>query len=294
MLKRYCALVLMGIPFFSNLAKADFLPPNDLHLEDGIIRSSDITESEFNAIIDEVIEIYEPIIKGAHRGRLKVNRLWSNPTVNASATQIFGSWEINMYGGLARRPEITPDGFAMVVCHELGHHLAGYPFSGAWAADEGQSDYFATHTCGRLLWKDQSERNAEARSQIDEFPKRACDAQWTDSSEQNLCYRLMLAARSTAELLSSQERKAIGWDTPDPAVVKSTYHGHPRGQCRLDTYMAGALCGLQFDSNLIPGKELGWSRNSAEAEKLSARYTCTQYAKFDVGTRPRCWFKPLL
>lgn len=253
-----------------------------------------MTEEEFNAIIDEVVEIYEPIVNKLHKGKLKVNRLWKNSTVNASAMQFFGSWEVNMYGGLARRPEITPDGFAIVLCHELGHHLAGYPFSGSWSGNEGQSDYFATQACGRLLWKDDLERNAEARFEIDAAPKAACDSVWKDRSDQNLCYRLMLAARSTADLLASQERKSLSWDTPDEAVVKNTYHGHPRGQCRLDTYMAGALCGKVFDEAVIPGKSLGWQRNSADAERESAVYTCNQFQNFNIGYRPLCWFKPQL
>ena len=72
-------------------------------------------------------------------------------TVNANASQRGRTWIVNMYGGLARRPEITPDGFAMVLCHELGHHMGGFPFVSGWAANEGQSDLFATLSCGRIL-----------------------------------------------------------------------------------------------------------------------------------------------
>ena len=32
---------------------------------------------------------------------------------------------IELNGGLARRPEVSSDGFTMVICHELGHFLAG-------------------------------------------------------------------------------------------------------------------------------------------------------------------------
>jgi hypothetical protein len=58
--------------------------------------------------------------------------------------------------------------------------------------------------------------------------------------------------------------------------------------------MAGAICDLEFDMTLIPGKDLGSKRNSPEAEMISAKHTCTQYMKYEVGYRPACWFKPAL
>jgi hypothetical protein len=275
-------------------AFGDFLPPNDLHLEDNLFRDSNVTEEDFNDVIDQVEAIYNPIIKETHGAKLNVKRLWTNNTVNASATQFFGTWTVNMYGGLARRPEVTLDGFTLVLCHELGHHLAGYPFSAQWAANEGQSDYFAAQSCARALWKDQRSRNEEARELIPALPKAHCDAVWKDRESQNLCYRTMLAGKSLADLMSTQSKSKAEWDTPDSKAVSKTFNGHPKGQCRLDTMMAGALCDLGFDMNVIPGKDLGSKRNSAEAEMVSAKYTCTQYMKYEVGFRPSCWFKSAL
>ena len=40
-----------------------------------------------------------------------------------------------MYGGLARRAEVTEDGFAMVLCHELGHHVSLYGAPGSLPPD---------------------------------------------------------------------------------------------------------------------------------------------------------------
>ena len=137
----------MGI-LVSNVSRAACFPPNKLHLTPSPLEKSNISQAKFNQIIDKAEQIYAPIIQ-SHRGKLVFNRLWKDNTVNASANQDGANWEVNMYGGLARRPEVTPDGFAMVVCHELGHHLGGYAFVNesemTWAANEGQSDYFATH-----------------------------------------------------------------------------------------------------------------------------------------------------
>jgi hypothetical protein len=269
------------------------MPANDLWKEDGLLRNQGLTAEEFNAAVDEVESIYKDIIK-KQGGTLKINRYWSDSTVNANTTQLGGSWIVNMYGGLARRPEVTPDGFSLVICHELGHNLGGYPFLSAWAANEGQSDYFATYACGRLLWESQEEKNAAFRETVDPEPKALCDQVWETEAEQNLCYRVMMGGKSLADLLGALGGTKANWNTPDPNVVNQTKNPHPVAQCRLDTYMAGALCTKTWDPLLIPGKSLGSQRNSREAEAISANYTCTTAEGFTVGYRPTCWFKPLI
>ena len=92
-------------------AFASFLPENDLHLQD-IPEGAGLTEQEFNDVIDLAEEFYAPLLKESYGVTAKFNRLWSTNTVNANASQRGRTWIVNMYGGLARRPEITPDGFA--------------------------------------------------------------------------------------------------------------------------------------------------------------------------------------
>src|SRR5688572_29988567 len=111
----------------SATAKASFLPENNLHLQDSMKRPANVSEAQFNAAIVKARGIFEPIVRSLG-GTLSIRGNWSDTTVNASATQLFGTWVVDMFGGLARRPETTPDGFAMVLCHEIGHHLAGFPF----------------------------------------------------------------------------------------------------------------------------------------------------------------------
>lgn len=284
------ALTLLGT---ATASYADFLPPNKLHLQDNKNRAANMTQAEFDSIIDEAIAFYGPFLKQNFNATFKVNRYWSNSTVNASATQFGKTWTVNMYGGLARRPEATPDGFALVLCHEIGHHLGGYPFASSWAADEGSSDYFATLSCARDLWKSQVEKNALSREIITAYPKSLCDSKWTEEADQNLCYRSLLAGRSLGSLLAALGGTKAEFTTPDKSIVKATNHSHPAGQCRLDTYIAGALCGQEFDPAVIPGKDLGSKRNTVAAEEASGRFTCLR-TEFTEGTRPLCWFKPLL
>ncbi len=293
MLAKFSLSVVAAVTLFGSAAYADFLPPNNLHLQDNINRAANMTEAEFNLIIDEAENLYGPFIKANFGTTFKVNRRWTDSTVNASATQGFGTWSVNMYGGLARRSETTPDGLALVICHEVGHHLGGYPFASAWAADEGASDYFATLSCARDLWRDQKEKNALSREIVGAYPKSLCDETWATEDDQNLCYRTLLGGKSLAALLSALGGTKADWTTTDTSVVKATNHSHPAGQCRLDTYIAGALCVQNFDAKAIPGKDLGTKRNSKEAEEASGRHTCLKQ-DFTVGPRPLCWFKPLL
>ncbi len=292
-MKHFVLSAVTAVCLMTSTAKADFLPPNELWREDGQRAAGGLTEAQFNTVIDEAISFYEPFFKQTFNAKFVVNRLWSNSQVNASASQFFNSWTVNMFGGLARRPEATEDGFALVLCHEIGHHLAGYPFSGSWSADEGQSDYFATLSCARDLWKDQKAKNAKSRSVIAEYPKALCDKVWSDSDDQNLCYRSMLGGKSLGALLATLENSKVDFNTPDKRVVSKTSHAHPAGQCRMDTMIAGALCTQTFDAGVIPGKDLGWNRNTTEAEEASGRFTCLSQ-EFAIGSRSNCWFKSLL
>ena len=269
-------------------AFGDFLPENNLHLEDSFTAGG-LTEKEFNEVIDIAEDEFKDIVRKTG-GRLKINRRWSDSTVNASASQFFGTWTVNMYGGLARRPEVTKDGFLMVVCHELGHHLGGYPYSSSWASNEGQSDYYATQACGRFLFKGDTRKNATYRNTIETYPKSLCDKTWNSKADQNLCYRMMEASYSIASLLGSLGGTKVYYDKPDTNKVSRTNNSHPKGQCRMDTYMAGALCDAEFDLEVIPGKDLGSNRNRAKGEEEAEKYSCMNGEK---GSRPQCWFKPL-
>ncbi len=293
MLARITNAALAGLVLTASLAQADFMPPNDLWKEDGLERAGGITEAEFNEAIDAAEAYFKPVI-AAFGGTLKVNRLWTDSTVNASAIQTGSSWQVNMYGGLARRPEVSRDGFALVLCHEIGHHLGGYPYSSAWAANEGSADYFATLACGRQLWSDELETNASYRDAIEAIPTALCNKAWSTTAEQNLCYRMTAAGKSLADLLSALGGTTSSYSTPDKSVVSTTVNSHPAGQCRLDTYTAGAICTKTWEVKVIPGRDLGSKRNAKEGEQDALRVTCNQSEGLSFGYRPSCWFKPFL
>ncbi len=280
------ALSITLSPVFANClvdhGQSGFMPENNLQIPVGDKNANDMTKEKFNQIIDLAHEHYNPIVK-AKRGILRWARKWDDATVNASAQRIMGIWQVNMYGGLARHALVTPDAFAMVVCHELGHHLGGAPkvaSSGmAWASNEGQSDYFASLKCFRKIYEDENNEDIVASMTVDPLAQKQCGEEFSHPNDVALCIRSAMAGKSLADLLGSLGRTGTtNFATPDTNVVTATNHKHPRAQCRLDTYFSGALCDMGIkdelsDTNPAPG-------------------TCMLANGYTTGTRPLCWFKP--
>ena len=288
---------LLCLLFVSSPSWATFLPPDEpISFSAFNGGASNITEDEFKVMIQAFQTAYEGIVS-ANGGSLSINGDWQSETVNASASQFFGTWQVNVYGGLARRPELTPDGLALVVCHEMGHHLAGFAFhpggwGPVWAANEGQSDYYATMVCAPKMWGGDLEKNATFRETVSPLAKQLCDEQRTEEAEQNLCYRILAGSESLAQTLAVLKDKPLpAFDTPDANVVSSTFNGHPAPQCRIDTYLAGTMCTAEFNDNLVPGKKVTAGPGSVDAEREAANHSCTTAGGFTLGLRPACWFK---
>mgnify|MGYP001027046976 CR=1 FL=1 len=264
--------------------KGGFLPENDMQIAVGDKNAAGLTEEQFNAVIDTYETIYTPIIAGMG-AKLDIKRKWTDATVNASAQRSGSTWVVNMYGGLARHATITADGFALVVCHEIGHHLGGAPkvkgFLGmnAWASNEGQSDYFATLKCLRQGFLADDNVAIVAAMNVPALLSEKCGEQFTDESERAICIRGGMAGVSVAGLFASMRNQPEGkFETPDANVVSRTNDSHPAHQCRLDTYFQGALC------DKAVGEEVD--------QKDEVRGTCHGSIGSKSGLRPLCWFKP--
>lgn len=260
-----------------------FLPENDLKIpvQLQMLTGGGITEEEFNSALDRVEKVYGPIIS-SKGGTLQISRQWGNDTVNASAQRMGSTYKVNMYGGLARHSEMDVDGFTLVACHEVGHHIAGAPKVGGWfntwASNEGQSDYFAGLQCLRRLWP--AEENAEfvENNEVDPYLLEKCDEAWGTVDEINLCARIGAAGMRVTALFRDlrQEEPTPHYSTPDPNRVSRTDNSHPGTQCRLDTYFQGGLCTKRFDEEL--------------SDTDVARGTCVESDGYTLGVRPRCWY----
>lgn len=295
--KWICAVFVFAL---SPVALATFIPKDQLRPDWMLSVGSPMTEAEFNETVNSVARVYAPIV-ASFGARLDMRPDWSDTTPNAYADQRGSTWSVAVLGGLGRRPEITTDGLLLVACHELGHHLGGFPFhpgsffQKTWAANEGQSDFFASHVCARKMWESETERNAGFAETVDPHAKTQCDQVWTSLEEQHLCYRIAAAGLSISRTLAGLSNKTMpSMETPDTRVVSKTSNGHPEPQCRLDTSMSAALCKAAFDDRLIPGKTASAGANSEAAEREAALQSCTNHNNFAVGLRPGCWFKSRL
>ena len=242
-----------------------------------------IDQQQFNRVIAKVSDVYTPIVK-ALGATLNFKNLWTDDTVNSSAEQHGKEWVVNAYGGLARHPMMTPDAMAMVFCHEMGHHLGGAPkyssiFGGNWASNEGQSDYFATAKCWRRLTLQEDNVGMVASMNVPQKVAAECAVGRTDQNEIALCQRGAMVGKILAEVLNDLGKDGASptFETPDTTQVSKTNDNHPQSQCRLDTYLSGALCTAPY---------------TVEFDKKDATVgACNQEKGDKAGFRPRCWYK---
>lgn len=264
--------------------KEGIVEENNLRIPVSVKSINGITAEEFNAVIDEVATVMTPIVK-SHGGDLTVVKLWDDETVNAYAEQEGTTWKVSMFGGLARHETITRDGMALVVCHEIGHHIGGAPLyswkadKSGWASTEGQSDYFATTKCLRQVWLKDNNEEIISHMTIPQKVKDMCGKHlW--NADYAICIRGAMAGDSVSRLFAAlRSESPAKFETPDPKVVKYTQESHPGTQCRLDTYFQGALCDIPYTEEFSRDSEVTGACHKANNHK--------------VGLRPLCWFKPL-
>ena len=282
---------LLSLSLISSAISGCF-PENSLSFPTNSKSINGIEESQFLKAIEEMKDIYSPIFEKDYGAKLEIENNWADATVNAYAQQSGMIWKVSMFGGLARHPETTLDGFRAVICHEIGHHIAGAPKKGgpwglSWASNEGQSDYYATTKCLRKLYVHQMQvketlslyrKNKSSFSDEDNFARQKCLSVYKSSLDRAACFRSALAGKSLARLLGSLAGKPdVFFAVPDPTIATKTNHNHPQAQCRMDTYFQGALCVNDADELTDPSD--------------SKKGYCTVIEKFEVGLRPACWYK---
>jgi hypothetical protein len=262
---------------------AGFLPENNMKIPVGLFSSGGLSQQQFNDVLDRLEKIYRDDV-AALGDTLQINRRWQDATVNASAMRSGNTEVLNMYGGLARHPTITIEGFALVACHEFGHHHGGAPkisdwFSGDWATNEGGADYYATLKCLRRFFAEDDNAAIVAAANIDPVAKTSCEAQFSDQKDQLVCLRESMAGQSVANLFQAmrKEQTPPSYGTPDKSQVSETNDDHPATQCRLDTMFAGFSCQAKENETL-----------SNSDYRQGSCYTPHD----QVGARPRCWFAP--
>lgn len=247
-------------------------------------KSSNITEEEFNLLIKRVSGSYHETFK--RKGlKLKIEGRWKSKENNAYSDQSGSNRFVYLYGGYARLPLMDQDTFLSVICHEIGHHLGGFPRAegSTWASSEGQADYFSTLKCMKVVLKDDSENEKMALSlDLPVEVKDQCRTQFQKDDDYHICLRSSKAAETygkiNASLATPDSTKEISLLTPTFKRVFFTNLWYPLPQCRVDTKFQGALCNSEIE---VP---LGYDDEN--------KGVCSLKNGTPIGERPSCWFAP--
>lgn len=259
-----------------------FVPKNNLSILPEKNLNPEMTEAVFKSASERFEKFFGQKVEEWTGDELIVFKSWKSGTVNAFAEKENGKVMVTIYGGLARHPAITRDGFDAVLCHELGHHFGGYPkkMANKWSSVEGQADYYATTKCLRYYWEKEDNQTWVKTHDVSDYAKMKCALAYPASvNEQSLCARLSMASMSVAKMIQALDYESVDPDfsTPDPTVVVSTQMTHPNSQCRLDTLFNGSLCTVDKEVPFDDRDELAGS--------------CHEKLGFELGNRPKCWFK---
>ena len=244
--------------------------------------TGNISKKEFLRMIDRVKKIYVPIFRDLDMN-FKIEHLWEDKQQNALAGKSGSDRFILLYGGYARQKLMTPDAYLSIVCHEIGHHLGGFPkkMNSTWSSSEGQADYFSTLKCMKEVLESDSENSSVADSlDLPEQIKLQCRLQFSDEDQYSICLRSSKASEDygkvIANILVPGSEKNISLTTPATELAFVTNLRHPSAQCRADTKFQGALC------NVSPMISL-----DDEDETIG---TCNLNDFYIMGNRPACWF----
>lgn len=255
-----------------------------------------ITEEKkqhFKLIVSEVFDTFKDVV-ASYNAKANIIFHWDSSGTGAFTLQREGGrvWDFYVYDGILRVPNITDDAVQLVICHELGHHIAGYPLKSgsSWSAAEGQADYFATFACAPKVWEADEEKNELFRDLVQPFFKSQCDESFSRQARRDICYRTAVAMEAMRYYEGYSKGVLPSLYDKDETLVEKTNTSHPNAQCRVDTQLAGAFCSKEFDHFYIPGRS---GNNTIDDEIDSNKYYCNQYEQQNVA-RPRCWYAPQL
>lgn len=258
---------------FANIEKSHFL-------EVPIVSTNNvngISEQDYHNIINKISKVYKKRIE-KNGIKLKVYDDWTDSTVTAFAEQNENVWSVHFPGGYARIPGLTSDAFALIVCHEFGHHLGGQPKMKAttWASTEGQSDFWASSICFPEVFKVDNNINIIRSLVIPEPLSRKCKKRFKEFNNQALCIRQIFAGEVLNQaVFKNLKRKGTipSLLNSDKYIVFNSDEDHPEEQCRIDTVVAASLCN-EFEFNKSCKREI-------IVNKIRHEYT-----------RPLCWYRP--
>lgn len=239
-------------------------------------RNAVVDVTYFKKAVERVGAVYQPVFKALNQ-KFRIVGNWASAEFNAFAVvEDNGDRRVEIHGGLARNKYMTRDALLLVMCHEIGHHLAGNPrYPNEVLSAEGQSDYYGTLVCMRKVLATEDNQLALRRIQVDTYARQYCARQYKDSEEQAICIRSVMAGLSLARVLNLNRGPRV--QDRDRTRVPATQMNHPEPQCRLDTYIAGALCPI---GPTLPPVLTQLVRGACNPNKI----------RQGKGSRPTCWY----
>ena len=185
---------------------------------------------------------------------------------------------IRINQGTRYHQRLNPNLYAMILCHELGHHLGGAPrFADSWASVEGEADYFATLKCWRTI--ETSLPSFLTMDPIDsdsiKIQNDCISSYSTDSQTRIKCQHALNTALQLTKVLaglSGFSATGLNSDATSTSRVSTTFPFANEPVCRWLTFRSGGLCPASSDLD------------------VEAQYgACTtQFAP--LSARPVCWF----
>ncbi len=232
-------------------------------------------------VMREFENLYRPLARtGGKTFKLHVAK---NDSSSAEAHADAKKVEVTVNTGLLENARLTADGLRIILCHEFGHIFGGAPrrnipmeWDGAVAPDgksfassEGQADYYASTSCFHRIVRGQDHLKPLAEAKPTARAERQCSSYFgLDTEDSRICQRTAAGAENMLQL---NHTFPISFDTPDKSMAsKIVIDSYPERQCRLDTFLAGALC----------RQDMPLSMNFSNAAANDCR----------DAVRPTCWY----
>lgn len=288
--KLHIAYIIMFFSSHTLACEHGFFPDNTHYLLGSSQNAMNI-QAYSTVVIEKMQKLYEPIFAKNNK-QLIIDIQWDEAKVNAYATTDDNNNPlIRVTGGMANHELLTPDGLALILCHEVGHFLGGEPkklrgrsTKRSWSSAEGQADYYANAVCLKKLFKllPEFQHVADAKSIHDSNEKSNNSTQSRYINEINqlcdtpLCHRIALASLNVAKVYATTGfyERELSLIYPDESTVYQTLYSHPGPQCRLDTLIAALRC--------ENSEELTFKLN----DPISGACDEPDFR------RPRCWYYP--
>lgn len=238
-------------------------------------------KSSLSSMEQTLIHIFNPYVKRIGLKKITINQDFENTKYTGGVKVddgevkiVFGSEFSDLY------PNLSEDGYAYILCHELGHILGETPEDiqqkNGQLSPEAESDYFSSAVCLKKLFRAYVSTELKI---VDPIVKVKCLASYQLLSEQVLCERAAMAGIDFfTELHYSLKRIRVISDNdkfyviPDLSKEDTQYYTfYPSLQCRAETVANGAIC----------------STSEAAWENQASDWHCQQ----THGKRPACWCK---